>query len=56
LGSEVLGRAKNYRRRASSRSVGGDCRAGKEFYAASFQGLVKRWDNCLNLYEGYVEK
>jgi hypothetical protein len=21
----------------------------KEFYAAGFQGLVKRWDKCLNL-------
>jgi hypothetical protein len=30
----------------------------KEFYAAGFQGLVKRWDKCLNVqgdYE-YVEK
>jgi len=28
----------------------------KEFYAAVFQGLVKRWDKCLNLYGDYVEK
>jgi hypothetical protein len=28
----------------------------KEFYAAGFQGLVKRWDKCLNLYGDYVEK
>ena len=28
----------------------------KEFYAAGFQGLVKRCDKCLNLYEDYVEK
>ena len=28
----------------------------KEFFAAGFQGLVKRWDNCLNLYGDYVEK
>jgi len=28
----------------------------KEFYAAGFQGLVKRWDKCLNLYWDYVEK
>jgi len=28
----------------------------KEFYAAGFQGLVKRWDKCLNLYEDYAEK
>ena len=28
----------------------------KEFYAADFQGLVKRWDKCLNLYGDYVEK
>jgi len=28
----------------------------KEFYATGFQGLVKRWDKCLNLYGDYVEK
>jgi len=28
----------------------------KEFYAAGFQGLVKRWDKCLNLYGVYIEK
>ena len=28
----------------------------KEFYAAGFQGLVKQWDKCLNLYGDYVEK
>ena len=28
----------------------------KELYAAAFQGLVKRWDKCLNLYGDYVEK
>ena len=28
----------------------------KEFYAAGFQGLVKRWDKCLNVYGDYVEK
>ena len=28
----------------------------KEFYAAGFQGLVKRWDKCLYLYGDYVEK
>jgi len=28
----------------------------KEFYAAGFQGLVKPWDKCLNLYGDYVEK
>jgi len=28
----------------------------KEFYAAGFQGLVKRWDKCLNLFGDYVEK
>ena len=31
-------------------------RQPKEFYAAGFQGLVKRWDKCLNLYGDYVEK
>jgi hypothetical protein len=28
----------------------------QEFYAAALQGLVKRWDKCLNLYGDYVEK
>jgi hypothetical protein len=28
----------------------------KEFYAAGFQGLVKRWDKCLNVQVDYVEK
>jgi len=28
----------------------------QEFYAAGFQGLVKWWDRCLNLYGDYVEK
>jgi hypothetical protein len=28
----------------------------KEFFAAGFQGHVKRWDKCLNLYGDYVEK
>ena len=28
----------------------------QEFYTAGFQGLVKRWDKCLNLYGDYVEK
>ena len=28
----------------------------KEFFAAGFQGPVKRWDKCLNLYGDYVEK
>ena len=27
----------------------------QEFYAAGFQGLVKQWDKCLNLYGDYVE-
>ena len=27
----------------------------QEFYAAGFQGLVKRWDKCLNLFGDYVE-
>jgi hypothetical protein len=25
-------------------------------FAVGFQGLVKRWDKCLNLYGDYVEK
>jgi hypothetical protein len=28
----------------------------KEFNAAGFQGLVKRWDKCLDLCGDYVEK
>jgi len=28
----------------------------KEFFAAGFQGLVKWWEKCLNLYGDYVEK
>ena len=28
----------------------------KEFFAAGFHRLVKRWDKCLNLYGDYVEK
>jgi histone-lysine N-methyltransferase SETMAR len=28
----------------------------KEFYAAGFQGLVKRWDKCLNVQGDYAEK
>jgi hypothetical protein len=28
----------------------------KDFYAAGFDALVKRWDKCVNVGEGYVEK
>ena len=28
----------------------------KESFAAGCQGLVKRWDKCLNLYGDYVKK
>jgi len=28
----------------------------QEFYGTGFQGLVKRWDKCLNLFEDYIEK
>jgi hypothetical protein len=28
----------------------------KEFYAAGFQGLVKRWGKCLNVQGDYVQK
>jgi hypothetical protein len=28
----------------------------KNFYAAGFDGLLKRWDKCINAYGGYVEK
>jgi hypothetical protein len=28
----------------------------KDFYAAGFKALVKRWDKCINVGGGYVEK
>jgi hypothetical protein len=28
----------------------------QEFYATGYQGLVKRWDKCLNLCGDYIEK
>jgi hypothetical protein len=28
----------------------------KDFYAAGFDALVKRWDRCINVGGGYVEK
>jgi hypothetical protein len=28
----------------------------KKFYAAGFDALVKRWDKCINVGGGYVEK
>jgi hypothetical protein len=28
----------------------------KYFYAAGFDALIKRWDNCINVGEGYVGK
>jgi hypothetical protein len=28
----------------------------KEFYTTGFEGLVKRWDKCLNMYGDYLEK
>jgi hypothetical protein len=28
----------------------------KDFYAAGFDALVKRWDKCINVDGGYVEK
>jgi hypothetical protein len=28
----------------------------KDFYAAGFDALVKRWDKCINVGGGYVEK
>jgi hypothetical protein len=27
-----------------------------DFYAAVFDALVKRWDNCINVGGGYIEK
>jgi hypothetical protein len=28
----------------------------KDFYAAGFDALVKRWDKCVSVSGGYVEK
>jgi hypothetical protein len=28
----------------------------QEFYATGFQGLVKWWEKCFNLYGDYIEK
>jgi len=28
----------------------------QEFYGAGFQGLVKWWEKCLNLFGDYIEK
>jgi hypothetical protein len=28
----------------------------KDFYAAGFDALIKRWDRCINVGGGYVEK
>jgi hypothetical protein len=28
----------------------------KNFYAAGFDAMVKRWDKCINMGAGYVEK
>jgi hypothetical protein len=28
----------------------------EDFYAAGFDALVKRWDKCINVYGGYIEK
>jgi hypothetical protein len=28
----------------------------KDFHAVGFDALVKRWDNCINVGGGYVEK
>jgi hypothetical protein len=28
----------------------------KDFYAAGFNALVKRWDKCIDVGGGYVEK
>jgi len=36
-------------------SAGGDRHAGN-VAGAGFQGLVKKWDKCLNLYGDYAEK
>jgi hypothetical protein len=35
---------------------GGKCLSCKDFYAAGFDALVKRWDKCINGGGGYVEK
>jgi hypothetical protein len=28
----------------------------KDFYAASFDALIKQWDKCINVGGGYIEK
>jgi hypothetical protein len=28
----------------------------KDFYAAGFDALARRWDKCINVDAGYVEK
>jgi hypothetical protein len=28
----------------------------KDFYTADFDKLVKRWDKCISVGEGYIEK
>jgi hypothetical protein len=28
----------------------------KDFYAAGFDEMIKPWDKCINVGEGYVEK
>jgi hypothetical protein len=28
----------------------------KDFYAAGFDALIKRWEKCINVGGGYVEK
>jgi len=30
--------------------------ATTRIYGTGFQGLVKRWDKCLNLFGDYIEK
>jgi hypothetical protein len=30
--------------------------AAEDFYAAGIDALVKRWDDCINVCGGYVEK
>jgi hypothetical protein len=37
------------------------CKSGwdnsqKDFYAAGFDALVRRWDKCINVGGGYIEK
>jgi hypothetical protein len=55
-GSRNLSRTFECRRWCPTRSPSWDCDRSKDFYAAGFDGLVKRWDKCIKVGWGYFEK